>query len=224
MLQLQYIKEHTEEIIERLKIKNVEYVEERIAEIIRLDADRRALQQKADAVKAEQNAIAKEIGMLFKQGKRDEAEAQYRAAVATANAAKLQYEMAREGAQSEDKSAAAALVQQAEGAVSEVASYVHDRYLLAPCDGEVAEIYAKRSDLIGTGSPVMSILDMSNTWISVSVREDLLGNLTVGKEVDIQIPALGEQTYRAKVTYLKAMASYAVWRATIFYIKYKYKF
>ena len=60
----------------------------------------------------------------------------------------------------------------------------------------------------------MSILDMSNTWISVSVREDLLGNLTVGKEVDIQIPALGEQTYRAKVTYLKAMASYAVWRAT----------
>ena len=76
MLQLQYIKEHTEEIIERLKIKNVQNVEERIAEIIRLDADRRALQQKADAVKAEQNAIAKEIGMLFKQGKRDEAEAQ----------------------------------------------------------------------------------------------------------------------------------------------------
>ena len=75
MLQLQYIKEHTEEIIERLKIKNVQNVEERIAEIIRLDAERRALQQKADAVKAEQNAIAKEIGMLFKQGKRDEAEA-----------------------------------------------------------------------------------------------------------------------------------------------------
>ena len=146
--------------------------------------------------------------------KRDEAEAQYRAAVATANAAKLQYEMAREGAQSEDKSAAAALVQQAEGAVSEVASYVHDRYLLAPCDGEVAEIYAKHSDLIGTGSPVMSILDMSNTWISISVREDLLGDLTIGKEVKIQIPALGEQTYQAKVTYLKAMASYAVWRAT----------
>ena len=75
MLQLQYIKEHTEEIIERLKIKNVQNVEERIAEIVRLDAERRALQQKADAVKAEQNAIAKEIGMLFKQGKRDEAEA-----------------------------------------------------------------------------------------------------------------------------------------------------
>ena len=74
MLQLQYIKEHTEEIIERLKIKNVQNVEERIAEIISLDEQRRALQQKADAVKAEQNSIAKQIGILFKQGKRDEAE------------------------------------------------------------------------------------------------------------------------------------------------------
>ncbi|MBR6992273.1 MAG: efflux RND transporter periplasmic adaptor subunit [Bacteroidales bacterium] len=146
--------------------------------------------------------------------KRDEAEAQYKAAVATANAAKLQYEMAREGAQNEDKEAANALVQQAQGAVSEVEAYVQDRYLLAPCDGEVAEIYAKRSDLIGTGSPVMSILDMSNVWISVSVREDMLGDLRVGSLAEIKIPALGDQTYTARVTYLRAMASYAVWRAT----------
>ena len=75
MIQLQYIKEHRDECIERLKIKNVTDVEQRIDEIIALDERRRALQQRSDAVKAEQNAIAKEIGMLFKQGKRDEADA-----------------------------------------------------------------------------------------------------------------------------------------------------
>ena len=75
MLQLQYIKEHTDEVIARLKIKNVADVEARIGEIVALDAERRALQVKADAVKAEQNRIAKEIGALMKQGKRDEAEA-----------------------------------------------------------------------------------------------------------------------------------------------------
>ena len=75
MLQLQYIKEHRDECIERLKIKHVADVEQRIDEIIALDERRRTLQQKSDAVKAEQNAIAKEIGMLFKQGKHDEAEA-----------------------------------------------------------------------------------------------------------------------------------------------------
>ena len=73
MLQLQYIKDHTQEIIERLQIKNVQNVEERILEILALDEQRRDLQKRADAVKAEQNAIAKEIGMLFKQGKQDEA-------------------------------------------------------------------------------------------------------------------------------------------------------
>ena len=75
MLQLQYIKDHREECISRLKIKNVADVETRIDEIIALDAERRALQVKADAVKAEQNRIAKEIGMLMKQGKKEEAEA-----------------------------------------------------------------------------------------------------------------------------------------------------
>lgn len=75
MLQLQYIKEHTQEIIERLQIKNVQDVETRIQEILSLDEQRRDLQRKADAIKAEQNAMAKEIGMLFKQGKQDEANA-----------------------------------------------------------------------------------------------------------------------------------------------------
>ncbi|MCR5423283.1 MAG: serine--tRNA ligase [Bacteroidales bacterium] len=73
MLQLQYIKDHTQEIIDRLKIKNVQNVEERIQEILALDERRRDLQKRADAVKAEGNALAKEIGMLFKQGRQDEA-------------------------------------------------------------------------------------------------------------------------------------------------------
>ena len=75
MLQLQYIKEHRDEIIERLSIKNVADVETRIDEIIALDEKRRTVQKQNDDVKAEQNTLAKKIGQLFKEGKRDEAEA-----------------------------------------------------------------------------------------------------------------------------------------------------
>ncbi|MBR1799214.1 MAG: serine--tRNA ligase [Bacteroidales bacterium] len=74
MLQLQYIKEHTTEVINRLKIKNVENVEARIDEIIHLDEKRRQLQAQADNLKAEQNRIAKQIGQLMKDGKKAEAE------------------------------------------------------------------------------------------------------------------------------------------------------
>lgn len=146
--------------------------------------------------------------------KRDEVEAQYKAAVATANAAKLQYDMALEGAQTEDKAAAQALVDKANGAIAEVESYMGERYLVSPCDGEVVEIYPKRTEIIGTGSPVMSIVDMCDVWFSFSVREDLLNGLKVGDVVEVNIPALGKQTYKAQVTYLRAMASYATWRAT----------
>lgn len=144
----------------------------------------------------------------------DEVEAQYKAAVATANAAKTQYDLALEGAQGEDKLAARALVAQASGAVQEVQSYIDARYLIAPCDGEVAEIYPKVTELVGTGSPVMSILDMRDMWFTFSVREDMLNELAVGTEVEVAIPALGGQTYKARVTYMRAMASYATWRAT----------
>ena len=119
-----------------------------------------------------------------------------------------------EGARDEDKLAAQALVAQASGAVSEVQSYIDSRYLVAPCDGEVVEIYPRRGELVGTGSPVMSVLDMGDVWFSFSVREDMLRDLKVGSEADVYIPALGEQTYKARVTQLKAMASYATWRAT----------
>lgn len=75
MLQINYIRDNTVEIIERLKIKNVNDVESRIAEILALDDRRKALVKESGEVKAQQNAIAKEIGGLFKQGKREEAEA-----------------------------------------------------------------------------------------------------------------------------------------------------
>ncbi|HNW48923.1 MAG TPA: biotin/lipoyl-binding protein, partial [Bacteroidales bacterium] len=80
--------------------------------------------------------------------KRDEAEAQYRAAVATAKAAKSQYDMALNGAEKEDKEAALALVSRANGAVNEVESYLGETYIISPSSGEVTEIFPNRGDLV----------------------------------------------------------------------------
>ena len=85
--------------------------------------------------------------------KRDEAEAQYKAMVATESAARSQYEMVRKGAQSEDKEAAAAMVTAAQGGVEQVKSVLADSYLTAPIDGEISEIFPHVSELVGTGRP-----------------------------------------------------------------------
>lgn len=144
----------------------------------------------------------------------DEVNAKYKAAQADCAAAEQQYLMAKEGAQREDIDAAAALVKQAGGAVAEVQSYLDDSYLIAPSDGEVVEVYAKIGDLVGTGAPVVSILDRFDSWFSFSIREDMLGSIRNGDTVEVQIPALGKQRYACTVRKVQAMASYATWRAT----------
>lgn len=146
--------------------------------------------------------------------KRDEAEAQYKAAVSTANAAKSQYDMALNGAEAEDKEAALALVNRAKGAVKEVKSYLSETMLTSPIDGEISEIYPKRGELVGTGAPIMSIVDMNDIWFSFNVREDLLGSMKVGSKFKVKIPALNNQEIEVKVSYVKALASYATWKAT----------
>lgn len=159
------------------------------------------------------------VQRLFDKGvipaqKRDEAEAQHKAATATAKAAKSQYEMAMNGAEKEDREAALALVNRANGAIKEVESYLDETCIVAPSSGEVSEIFPEEGDLIGTGAPIMSITDLSQMWFTFSVREDLLRGLTAGTIVKVMIPALGEEAFEAKVTFMKAMASYATWRST----------
>ena len=154
-----------------------------------------------------------EKGVVSAQ-KKDEVEAQYKAAVATTKAAKSQYEMAKKGARSEDKEAAAALVARADGAISEVEAYLSELYLVAPADGEITTRFPKVGELVGSGSPIMSITDLNDMWLTFSVREDMLPDLTIGTVINFSVPALGNNTYQAKITFMQARASYATWRAT----------
>ncbi len=146
--------------------------------------------------------------------KRDEAEANYQAAVATAKAAKSQYDMAMNGAENEDKMAAVALVNRAKGAVSEVESYISETMLLSPINGEVSDIFPKQGELVGSGAPIMNIVDLSDMWVVFNIREDLLPGIMIGKEFEATVPALGNKTVKLKVNYIKAMASYATFKAT----------
>lgn len=156
---------------------------------------------------------------LYKKGvvseqKRDEAEAAYKAMVATESAAKSQYEMAKAGAQAEDKAAAAAMVAAAQGSVAEVESFLSDSYLTAPTDGEISDIFPNVGELVSLGAPIMNVLKLDDMWVSFNVREDLLENLTMGAEVQAIIPALENKEVTLKVFYIRDMGSYAVWRAT----------
>lgn len=75
MLQVSTIREEKERVISGLKKRRVSKPEESVETILALDLKRRNTQQQQDALLAEANSIAREIGALMKAGKRDEAEA-----------------------------------------------------------------------------------------------------------------------------------------------------
>ena len=145
--------------------------------------------------------------------KRDEALAQYKALEAQAKAAKSQYDMAVEGARKEEKKAAAAQVNQAQGAVQEVRSYKRELVQTAQMEGEVSTVFPKVGELVGTGSPIMSISVINDMWGTFNVREDLLKGMKVGSEITAYSPAF-DKDIKLKVFYLKDQGSYAVWKAT----------
>ena len=145
--------------------------------------------------------------------KRDEALANYKALQAQVKAAQSQYEMAVNGARQEEKLAAAAQVNRAKGAVEEVTAYIGETVQTAQMDGEVSSVYPKVGELVGTGSPIMTISMMNDMWGTFNVREDQLEDMQVGKEFTAFVPAFNKDI-RMKVYHLKDEGSYAVWKAT----------
>ena len=143
----------------------------------------------------------------------DEAEAAYKAAQAQVKTAKSNYDMVVDGARQEERRAASAAAGQARGAVQEVKGYLRETVQTAQMPGEVTDVYPKVGELVGTGTPIMTIAMMDDQWATFNIREDQLKGIKVGQEITVQVPALDIET-KMKVTSMKDKGSYAVWKAT----------
>ena len=145
--------------------------------------------------------------------KRDEAFAAYKATGAQVAAAKSQYEMAKNGAREQEKRMAANNTQASKSAVDVVKNLLKETVQIAQCEGEVSNVYPKVGELVGLGSPIMSISIMSDMWGTFNVREDHLQGLNKGDEFTAFVPAFNKEI-KMKVYYLKDQGSYATWKAT----------
>ena len=150
---------------------------------------------------------------LFDEGvmsaqKRDEALAAYKVTEAQVVSAKAQYELAKSGAREQEKRAAAKQVQVAKGAVNVV-----ETVQVAGAEGEVSAIYPKQGELVGLGSPIMSISQTKDMWGAFNVREDQLKGMKVGDKFKAYVPAFDKEI-EMQVFSMKDEGSYAVWKAT----------
>lgn len=158
------------------------------------------------------------VNRLYEQGvmtaqKRDEALAQYKAFEAQEKAAKSQYDMAENGARAEEREAARQQAKAARGNVNLITSLKKETVQRALFDGEVSEIYPKQGELLGTGSPIMTVTMNDDVWGTFNVREDQLNSLKVGDEITAYVPAF-DQDIKMRIFFVKDQGSYAVWKAS----------
>jgi HlyD family secretion protein len=152
-------------------------------------------------------------GVLPSQ-RRDEAETGWKTARDAEAAARAMYDLALNGARTEDKAAATALVEAASGVVAEVESYLRETQIVAPAAGEVFRRNIQPGEMVSAGLPIVTLVDLSDIWATFQIREDQLAGLTMGSQVRLAVPALGSREAVFQVSYLAAAADYATYRST----------
>ena len=159
------------------------------------------------------------VDNLYREGvvslqKRDEAQTRWQTAQLSQNAAWQQYQLALEGARAEQKLAAREKAKMAAGAVAEVQAYTAELQVFTPAAGEVTQVLLQSGELAPQGFPVVTLTDMSDAWALFHVREDRLKDFQKGQEFSARIPALGEESYRFRVSHVAVLGDFATWRAT----------
>ena len=146
--------------------------------------------------------------------RKDEVEAMYKAAQAAERAAYQQYQMAVDGAQSEDRATARSLVDAARSTVDEVSALLVDSKLIAPEDGQIATIFPKRGELVAPGTPIMNLIVMNDVHAVLNIREDLMPQFKIGGTFKADVPALDKKDIEFRIYYISPLGSFATWKST----------
>ncbi|QNM86142.1 efflux RND transporter periplasmic adaptor subunit [Polaribacter pectinis] len=151
---------------------------------------------------------------LISAQKMDEITFKRDAAFDQMNAAKLIFEMAKEGARIEDKKASKGQMNAAGGMVNEAKAYYKELEIYAPVSGEISSKLAEKSEVMPAGYPIFTVQKLEDIYAVIHVREDFLQNFSMGTEVSGKLPAFNNNSHQFKVTYIAPMADFADWIPT----------
>ena len=127
---------------------------------------------------------------------------------------KLAYDEAVRGFTAEEHEIAEANVGKAAAKVDTIKALVDQLTITAPVASQIYQIPVEEGEVVTPGVPLMSLVDLDDTWLGFSLREDLIAGLKVGDRFTVNIPALGNRNVTAEIRVIAAKGEYAGWRAT----------
>jgi HlyD family secretion protein len=148
------------------------------------------------------------------QAQVDQAARNLEAALRKREASQAQLALAQAGASPQERALAAAQVKQAEAALGQRQADIGQLTVRSPVAAQVTTRVAEMGENYGAGSPLFSLVDMTNLWFTFNLREDLLDGLKVGDSFTVSVPALKRDDVKVRVTMINVQGQYATWRAT----------
>ncbi|MGE5678065.1 MAG: HlyD family secretion protein [Pseudomonadota bacterium] len=150
--------------------------------------------------------------------------------------------IAKEGARTEDKNGAQALVQQAsstaqaysekvlqaqagvkaaeqkvemaKGVVQEVEAYLKDVRITAPIDGVVTVLNSHEGELVSSGMSIATVTDVIDSWVEVKMQETEINRLALGQKAVVTIPGIPDRTFGGKIIRINQKPDFATKLAT----------
>jgi HlyD family secretion protein len=180
----------------------------RKAEIDRAAADLTYAQQTYDRTKA----LAAQ--QFAPQSKLDEDADALTLARRRLDQANLAYAEAVHGFTAEEHQIAEANVAKAAAKIETIEALVGQLTITAPTAAQVYQIPVEAGEVVTPGLPLLSLVDLRDTWLGFSLREDLIAGLKLGDRFSVRVPALGNRRIKAVVRVIAAKGEYAGWRAT----------
>lgn len=129
------------------------------------------------------------------------AEAGYRAAVA-------QVDLIRAGATAASLEALEANLEQAQAARELAALQVEKSTIKAPSGGVVLKQSVRSGELVNPGTPVLTLADLDNLWVTVYIPEPDLGGVQLGQKAKVRVDAFPGETFEGKVTFISPEAEF----------------
>lgn len=128
--------------------------------------------------------------------------------------ANLAYQEAVRGFTPEERKIAEANVGKAAAKIETVKALVDQLTVSAPTASQVYQIPVEEGEVVTPGVPLLSLVDLGDTWIGFSLREDLMAGLKLGDRFTVRIPALKDSSVLVEVRLIAAKGEYAGWRST----------
>lgn len=129
-------------------------------------------------------------------------------------AAKANLAKGESGDRAERREALSASLAQADAQLQQLQAQADDLMVRSPVEGEVGSIPAEQGELVNAYSPLMTVVQLPQSYFIFNLREDLLAHIRKGDKVSLRVPAVGKDAVEAEVRYIAPLGDFATRRAT----------